>query len=92
MNLLEILKNKKPLATSIYLTILMIYVFHLNLNARYSVSLVVKESEREIDSLEQLALRKEITLIGQKGTSKEEYFKVSLIALNCNYLKRKKLS
>ena len=55
----------------------MLYVFHLNLNARYNVSLVLKESDNGIDSLENLALRKEVKPIANKGTSKEEYFKVS---------------
>ena len=62
-----------------YLAILMIYLFHLNLNARYSVSLVLTESEHGIDSLEQLALRKDVTPIVYKGSSKDEYFKVSQI-------------
>ncbi len=79
MNFSEIiLKNKKQKATaSIFLTILMIYAFHLNLNARYNVSLVLSESEHGIDSLEQLALQKHVTPTTYKGTSKEEYFKVS---------------
>ena len=55
----------------------MFYVFHLNLNARYNVSLVLMESDNGIDSLEKLALRKEVTPIALKGTSKEEYFRVS---------------
>ena len=57
----------------------MIYVFHLNLNARYSVSFVLTESEHGIDSLEQLALLKDVTPVSDKGSSKEEYFKVSQI-------------
>ena len=60
----------------------MLYIFHLNLNARYNVSLVLKESDNGIDSLEKLALRKEVTPITYAGTAKEEYFKVSSIA-NC---------
>ena len=61
---------------SISLVILMIYVFHLNLNARYSVSLVLLESGNGIDSLEQLALRKDLTPTMLGGSSFEEYFKV----------------
>ena len=64
---------------SSYLAILMIYVFHLNLNARYSVNLVLTESERGINSLEQLALRKDVIPVAPKGSSKEEYFNVSQI-------------
>lgn len=62
--------------TSISLIILMIYVFHLNLNTRYSVSLVLTKSGNEIDSLEQLALREDVTPIMIGGSSFEEYFKV----------------
>ena len=54
-------------------------MFHLNLNARYSVNLVLTESERGIDSVEQLALRKDITPVAYKSSSKEEYFNVSQI-------------
>ena len=52
----------------------MLYVFHMNLNARYNASLVLKESDNGIDSLEKLALRKEVTPITYAGASKEEYF------------------
>ena len=55
----------------------MLYVFHMNLNARHNVSLVLIESDNGIDSLEKLALQKEVTPITYAGTSKEEYFKVS---------------
>ena len=78
MNFSEIImKNKQIAKASIYLIILMVYVFHLNLNARYNVSLVITESDNEIDSLEKLALRKEVIPTARKGTSKEQYFKVS---------------
>ena len=55
----------------------MLYVFHMNLNARYNVSLVLTESNNGIDSLEKLALQKEVTPASYKGTSIEDYFKVS---------------
>ena len=65
----------------------MLYVFHQNLNALYNVNLVVTESDQVIHSLEQLALRKQVTPLAYKGSSKQQYFKVCL-KLNLNYLKR----
>ena len=55
----------------------MIYAFNLNLNSRYSVSLVLSESDRGIDSLKQLAFRKQVTPTTIGGSSFEEYFKVN---------------
>ena len=54
----------------------MLYVFHQNLNALYNVNLVVTESDQVIHSLEQLALRKQVTPLAYKGSSKQQYFKV----------------
>ena len=54
----------------------MLFIFHMNLNARYSVSLVLIESDNGIDSLEKLALQKEVTPASYNGTSIEVYFKV----------------
>lgn len=53
----------------------MIYAFNLNLNARYSVSLVL--SDRGIDLLKQLAFRKQVTPTTIGGSSFEEHFKVN---------------
>ena len=81
-NLGSTFKNKSCIIkTSNYIIVLMISLINIVINAFYGVDLVIAESIKGIDSINDLALSQSVRPIVLANSSYQDYFKVRLIKI-----------